>query len=361
MYWINYAIKCVIRNIIYKLMKPRNLIIFLVIILIILLLSNYITVFGWEGNNDYTDKNNTIALNYESIVNDFINRFNNLDKNNVNYNNFVTLLENDELSFYLYYGDIDGSSMTGGNYFITSTLNIIFYSKSSPSPSISTHERYNGMTTNMYNLTSSIQDYFYFYNGILYTSSKPSSVVMPGVLISYVSPAWVSYYNNDSQSQTNDIISAINEQTNSINEQTNSINDFANTMTAQDDNEGSSDINDSFNSMTSSTSSQDNNINTIHNFFIDLSNIITGSLNTQTVSISFPVPFTEEEIIIKSDVIYNIIKGTLIYTLLQLAYYTLFGFYIITQVWRILLWFQSGQFINGKFVKTENLLNDMLM
>lgn len=179
MNYFNYAIKCVIRNIIYKLIKPRNLIIIIVSLIVIFLLSNYTSVFGWEGDNDCTDKNNTIAMNYESIVNDFINRFNNVNHNNVNYNNLVSMLNNGEMSFYLYYGDSNGTSMTGANYFVTSNLNIIFYVKSNPNPSISTYERYNGMFTNMYNLTSSIQDYYYFENGILYTSTKPSTVVVP--------------------------------------------------------------------------------------------------------------------------------------------------------------------------------------
>lgn len=35
MNYFNYAIKCVIRNIIYKLMKPRNLIIIIVSLIVI--------------------------------------------------------------------------------------------------------------------------------------------------------------------------------------------------------------------------------------------------------------------------------------------------------------------------------------
>ena len=236
-YYISYAIRCIIRRIIYFLTKPKYLLIILTSIIVFFLLSNYTTVFGWEGDDDYTDKNNTIALNYESIVNDFINRLNNLSRNNVNYNNLISMLNNGEMSFYLYYGDINGSSMTGGNFFVTSNLNIIFYGKSNPNPSISTYERYNGMSTNMYNLTSSIQDYYYFQNGILYTASKPSIVVVPGVLISYISPSWVSYYNNDSQQQTNNIIGALNEQTNTIQEQTQVIEEQTEAMTSTDFNE----------------------------------------------------------------------------------------------------------------------------
>lgn len=353
MYWINYVIKCIIRNIIYKLMKPRNLLIIIILALLVFLVC-YSPSYGWEGNNNYTDKNNTIVITYESINQDLLNRLNYYDEGNNVYNDLLSDLKNNNYSYYCFYGSTDGSDMISSQRFNTQELYVYFYDNGNKNLTISLYDTYQGMTTNIYQMTGGLVNGYCFNGNDLIPIGQPSSFFIPGVLVTYKSNVLYSLINDKSNSNNQEII-------NSIEDVNNSVNDLTNTINNKDDNEGSSDITDSFNNMSSSTSSQDNNVDSIHNFFIDLSNIISNSLNNQTVSISFPVPFTEEIIEIKSDIIFNIIRGTLIYTLLQLAYYTLFGFYIITQVWRILLWFQSGNFINGKFVKTENLLNDMLM
>lgn len=341
MNYFNYAIKCVIRNIIYKLMKPRNLIIIVVSLIIIFLLSQYTTVFGWEGDNEYTDKNNTIAMNYESIVNDFINRLNNLSHNNVNYNNLISMLNNGEMAFYLYYGDSNGSSMTGSNYFVTSNLNIIFYSKSTPNPSISTLERYNGMTTNMYNLSSSIQDYFYFINGILYTSSKPSSVVIPGVLISYVSPSWVSYYNNSSQEQTNEIVGAINSQTEAIQDQTESI-----TSTDFDDTEVSID-----------TSSADIDNSTQQGLFTTVFNNFNSAISSDSVEY-LEIPLVNNKgLRIPSNIVSSHL-GSLT-ALINAFWYYLFGLYAFKFVNNLIIKIKDGSILDG-YNSNEVITSDMM-
>lgn len=344
-YYFSYAIRCVIRRIIYFLTKPKYLLIIATSIIVIFLLSNYTTVFGWEGDNTYTDKNNTIAMNYESIVNDFIIRFNNVSHSNVNYNSLVSMLNNSELSFYLYYGDSNGSSMTGANYFVTSNLNIIFYNKSNPNPSISTSERYNGMFTNMYNLTDSIQDYYFFENGILYTSSKPSTVVVPGVLISYISPSWVNYYNNDSQEQTNDIVGAINEQTNSINEQTNTIQEQ--TTIIQETQDFISDDTIQESNMTVDSSYSVDNAG-IDNFFTTFLNVIYNTFNnigSEDVTIQIPLPHGLEPITLHSNIISKYIVNTPIYIIIQTFWTFIFGSYLVMFIKRIIEWLSSGKVV----------------
>ena len=69
-YYFSYVIRCIIRRIIYFLTKPKYLLIIATSIIVIFLLSNYTSVFGWEGDNDYTDKNATIISAYYSIAYD---------------------------------------------------------------------------------------------------------------------------------------------------------------------------------------------------------------------------------------------------------------------------------------------------
>lgn len=346
MNYFNYAIKCVIRNIIYKLMKPRNLIIIIISLIIIFLLSQYTTVFGWTGDDTYTDVNNTIAITYDSLVNDFIIRLNNLSKNNVNYNNLLSSLNNGDLSFYLYYGDNNGRSMTGSNTFNTSNLHIIFYSKDNPSPTISIDDTYFGMNTGMYIISSSnIQDYYYFENGVLYTDSKPSSVTIPGVLISYVSGAWSNYFNNDSQEQTNDIVGAINNQTNSINEQTNTIQEQTSVIQETQDFITDDTIQES--SMTIDNSYTVDNAG-VDNFFTTFLNVIYNTFNnigSEDVTIQIPLPNGLEPITLHSNIISKYIINTPIYVIIQTFWTFLFGSYLVMFVKRIIQWLSDGKVV----------------
>lgn len=287
-------------------------------------------------------------MNYESIVNDFINRFNNVNHNNVNYNNLVSMLNNGEMSFYLYYGDSNGTSMTGANYFVTSNLNIIFYVKSNPNPSISTYERYNGMFTNMYNLTSSIQDYYYFENGILYTSTKPSTVVVPGVLISYISPSWVSYYNNDSQQQANDIIGAINQQTNTIEEQTQVIEEQTEAMTSTDFDE--SEVNIDTSSANIDNSQQQGLFTTIFNNF-------NSAISSDDVEY-LEIPLVNGQgLRIPSNIVSSHL-GSLT-ALINAFWFYVFGLYAFKFVNNLIIKIKDGSILDG-YTSNEVITSDMM-
>ena len=100
MNYFNYAIKCVIRNIIYKLMKPKVFIPILFGILCTFLLANFTSVFGWEGNDTYTDKNSTIIMQYDSINQDLLNRIKYFSGNSDNIDNLISYLKNNNYNYY---------------------------------------------------------------------------------------------------------------------------------------------------------------------------------------------------------------------------------------------------------------------
>lgn len=101
-YYFSYAIRCIIRRIIYFLTKPKYLLIIVTSIIIIFLLSNYTSVFGWEGDNTYTDKNATIISVYDSICSDLVNRMQNSPDSLLD-----SYLKDGQYSYYLYYGAAD--------------------------------------------------------------------------------------------------------------------------------------------------------------------------------------------------------------------------------------------------------------
>ena len=335
-------------------MEPRNILILLIVGIIVFFVFFSGVSFGYEGNNDYTDKNATIIVAYDSINQDILNRLNYFDKNNNMYQEFVGMLKNNNYSYYAYYGSSDGSSMISGSYYATQEIYVKFYDNVDKSLNGTIYETYQGMTTSIQYMNGGIVDTYVFNGNTLTNINSQSSFYIPTVLIAYKSNVLYTLINDTSGADTQEIIQSLD----TIDD---SINNLTNTITTQDDNQAESDLSDTYTSLSSSTSGQDNNVTTIHSFFIDLSDIITDSLTTSVSSIVIPVPFTNQNITFTSDIIFNVIRGTLIYTLLQLCYYTLFGLFIINQVWRLLMWFQSGVFINGKFFKSENLLNDMLM
>lgn len=363
MNFFNYAIKCVIRNLIYKLMKPRNLIILLVSVVIIFILSSYTSVFGYEGNNDYTDKNQTIIVTYESIMNDFLTRLDHIDKNNVNYSSLMASLNQSNWNFYVYYGDKNGRDMTGGNYMITSQLNIVFYDKNNPGPSISAlDDMYFGMKTSMYNLSSSIQDYYVFDTDVLYYESTPTTCVIPGVLISYTSTNYTNFVNNHSSSETSTIVGAINQQTNSINDQTNTIQEQTQVIQETQDFITDDSVDNSQMTVDNSYSVNDGGVLSFFTNFLNTVKSIFTDIDTSVDVIVIPLP-NDNQITLYSNLLSKYIINTPIYSLIQAFWWFVFGRYIITFIKRMIDWLSTGEMADKgvfSFIEWLDINNEII-
>lgn len=297
MYWINYIIKIIIRRFVYLLIKPKVLITLGIALLLIIFL-DYNGVFAvYEGNDDYTDKNNTIFSAYNLILNDFINRMSNsFDKSIVN--EIKNLLTNGENSCYVYYGNDDGSSMINASTFNTSKLYVAIYPKNSQYSS-SSSDNYQGLQTQIGSVTNVSTIYEFWDNDIQTLSGK--NVQLPVILFNYISSDLLNFLNNSSEQETNNIVTAIEEQTQATQEQTNTIKEQTESITDTTFDETSVDVDTS--------SSDDVSYDAYSGFFTTIFNNFNSSFSDDEVEIvSIPIPNTDETIDIPSDIVSSHIR-----------------------------------------------------
>lgn len=350
MYWINYIFKCFIRRIVYLITKRP--IIFLVCVLVVF--SFWFFSFNesqavWNGNSSYTDNNNTIVLQYESIVNDFIWRLDNF-KNANQYNTLLAYLNRSDLGYYIYYGDFDGTSMLNGMTYTQDCMYIIFYRLDSPNITSSLYETYCGMNARI-QTNNNIYVYFELSDDLYYTEYTQSSVQMPMQLYNYRCSILTNYIKNSFSS----ISTAINDVNNKLDS-------IENTITSRDDFQAETETENLYNDLSYASSSQDDNSQSVFSFISSFWNVVTSHIGTDdVVFLTVNLPFVNGGVTFRSDMLYNLIKNTLIYTLLQLCYYYVFGMYIVMGTWRLLCWFQQGEFAKRKNIPIDIVMNHMLM
>lgn len=346
MYWINYIIKTIIRRIVYLLLKPKVLIA-LVIALLLIIFLDYNGVFAvYEGNDDYTDKNNTIFSAYNLILNDFINRMSNSsDKSTVN--EIKELLTNGQNSCYVYYGNDDGSSMINASTFNTSKLYVAIYPKNA-NYSSSTSDNYQGIQTQIGSVTNVSSIYEFWDNDIQSLSGK--NVQLPVILFNYISSDLLNFLNNSSQQQTNDIVTAIEEQTQATQEQTNTIKEQTEAMTNTTFDDTSVDVDTS--------ASDDVSYDTYSGFFTTIFNNFNSSFSDDDVeTISIPIPNTDKTIDITSDIVSSHI-GSLA-SLINVFWYAIFGFYAFKFCNNLIVKIKDGSLLNG--LTSTDVITDSMM
>lgn len=354
MNYFNYAIKCVIRNIIYKLMKPKTLIIIITSLIIILLLSKYTTVFGWEGNDDYTDKNTTIKMMYDSINQDLVNRIKYFSGNDTNITNLINCIKDQDYNYYVFYGgNTDGSSMVSQTFFNTNELYIYFYLRDNPNSSASINELYQGMTTSFRNITGGFVQGFVF-TGSQISTFTPQSFTVPTVLMSYKSPILYDFVNDTSQQQTNGIVAELQAQTQQIiaqNQIEQATQDFV-----TDDSITSSNM--SVNTTGMTVTDSNNIFGFLSGFLTNLKNFFSN-ISDDVQIIEIPMPNNMDSIYLRSDIVSSHIQGTFLYTFIQTLWYFVFGTYLLFYIKHLINFFSTGEFAyTGLAVFLEHLENE---
>lgn len=347
MNYFNYAIKCVIRNIIYKLMKPRNLIIVLTSIIIIFLLSQYTSVFGWEGDNTYTDKNNTIIAQYDSINQDLVNRIKYFNGNSDNIDNLIDIFRNNNYNYYIFYGSSNGSSMDSGSYFSTNNLYIYFYDRENFGSSGSSLETYQGMTTNYRYISSGLGSAFVFTGNNISTWTIEEFHI-PTVLINYKSSILYDFINSEDEEQTNSIVGAINQQTNSINQQTNTIQEQ--TTVIQETQDFITDDNVSTSEMTidNNYTINDNGVDNFFTSFLDTVKNAYINIDNNVETIDIYLPPIDKTITLRSDLLSSHINNTYLFILIQSFWWFIFARYIIGFAKRMIDWLSTGEILSNE-------------
>lgn len=93
--------------------------------------------------------------------------------------------------------------------------------------------------------------------------------------------------------------------------------------------------------------------------FGKFSSAISGDYSSVD-NISIPIPFTQGNLNITSDILYNIIKGSFIYTFLQIVWYFIFGMYIFKFSNNLVRSIKSGKILNGFENNDEVITSTML-
>lgn len=104
----------------------------------------------------------------------------------------------------------------------------------------------------------------------------------------------------------------------------------------------------------------------IDNFFTNfLSNIQTtfSNIDNSVETISFPIPFTQQSVSIRSDLVSRYIINTPIYTLIQAFWWFLIGSYIVLYCKRMLDWLSTGELAEkgpSAFIKYLDKNNELI-
>lgn len=340
MNYINYFIKCCIRNFTRLLFKPK----FFFTILIILVLSFFLFKIDshatFTGDDTYTDANNILFLQYDSIVNDFIVRFLNGSQSEISKQVILSRLKSGEYSVYIYYGSQDGLSMINAQPYNTSNMYVALFDKNSINLTPSIYENYCGLTTPISEMT---------FTGAIYKNVDGTSfsnlgngtysVTIPSQLIGYTAESLKNMVTNSSQSETAEITGTIEDESEKIqNSIASSTQTVTNTLTDSTVSEESMTVN------TEGLSAEDEQdidgfftrfLERIHNVFININDTV------ETIEIG--LPFVNKSIILSSDMISKHIQGTTLYTLIQAVWWFVIGGYIIIFCKRMLDWLSTGK------------------
>lgn len=366
--YIEYFIKCIIRQFTRLLFKPK--ILFIVVILILILL--FLNSSSFAAVQETEDQFLAGKAKYENIINDMIVRIDNSTSDGLDL--LKNKLQDTSYGYYVYYGNNDGSSVLNINStLLTTDLKIFLYKKSNSTLGSSLFSNYYGYSLAISSISTSDGYLFTFSGNILsYLDLKiyetSLTVNLPSSFYSYTSDSLSSYFTNSSGSS--DVVQSIEnldntvkDQTVAIQDTTNSVNNLNDSINREDKDESSSDINETFSSVSSSTSDFDGDVNSIVDFIKSLHDVLLNAVNKvgdEVLTVEIGLPFVDKKLTLRSDIIYNALYPSILYTLLQLSYVVAFGFYIIMTVYNIIDWVTSGEVIRGTRVQHRNLIVNTL-
>lgn len=332
MRYIDYFIKCIIRRIVRIIFKPKILITIL-FILLILTLSLYHNSYAAEGN---------IYDVYNSINNDLVNRLDKVSSSNTSFYNYFNNLD---YSFLVYYGAIDGNSMFTTSY-NSSTLNVAFYPSDFSFLNMENKTVWGGASCSQSRTpvsnTVSFNVFSFDVDGT-YIQYGTATLYLPTELVNYRSSV-VSEYLREKKN--------VQEITNSITEGTDKID---NSIT-------STDYDDSVVNIDTSSADIDDTSSTqlFTAIFTNFKNLLDNS-NWQTVeTIDIPIPHSQEKLQLKSDILSNIVGNTFIATLINVAWYSVFGLYAFKFATKIFQSIKSGDILNGLNLSDEVITSSMM-
>lgn len=176
---------------------------------------------------------------------------------------------------------------------------------------------------------------------------------------------YVSYY---STGTTTDLITSIQNQTTQTNNAINNAsNNISNTLTQEtekiEDTMTNTEYDDNVVNIDVSSAEDVDDTEVTGLFttvFENLSNLISSSSWSTVEVIEIGLPYTDGKIQLRSDILSNIVGNSLLRTLINVAWYSLFGLYVFRFVTNIYHSIKSGNILNGINFDNEVISSTML-
>lgn len=294
---------------------------------------------GLEGNDDYTDPNNSIYKAYDSYLDDLAIRINSSDDSDVQ--DLINDLLVNHYSFHVMYGQTNQDQNNEFRH-----MRVIIFNSDTTFLDTTQYTQWLQMNCQIvYNETAPI--YVYDFDNMSCTrNTTMMTFYMPRMLINRYNNTLVEVLSNKTNSDTSSVVSAINE-TNSKLNQTNSrlstmndtLNDTQNFIT--DDSTDTTEM-----SIDTSQTTIDDNTgidNFFTNFLTNLETTLTNYDESSVSTISIPLPHNMNPIVLRSDILYHAIPVGPLRTLIRLFWTFLFGGYIVSYIYRMIKWLSSGK------------------
>lgn len=351
MYYFYYFVR-IFREIFGRRALKKIVIIGGVIAVVFLLQKN--KVFGYtglEGNDSYTDPNNSIYQIYDGYLNDLAVRINNSSDSDVE-DLIDRLTGTKQYSFICYYGT---SNEDYNNDF--KHLRVVLFNSNVQFADSNGNQWHNMDCQFVYNNTNS--GLIYDFSDLDCTrTSLNITVYFPYMLINRYNQTLVEVLSNKTNTSSSDIIGALNTQTTKIQEQTTAINNQTTKIEEQTDAMTSTDYTES--DVDIDTSAVDSLSDTDYKgLFTTIFNSFNNAISSDRVEfIRVPIPHSPDNILVPSNVVSRYIPSALL-TLIEGFWFYLFGFYAFKFINNLLVKIKDGSILDG-YQSTEVISSDMM-
>lgn len=307
----------------------------IVFILAIVIVIFFLLRINGYCSTDVIDINQSIYSRYESVASDFLNRINFYQSSSSigidTKTEIINKLKDGNYNYYIYYDNLNGSSMLDGTSFNSYSLNIAFFDTQNTSVVQSVYEKYYNYTTNIVR-TNNTYVIYTLANGNITVSSFSDYIHFPTLLYTYKPQVITNFLNTN---DTDRIVGAI-EEGNAINQATQ---DF---MT--DDSITNSNMNIDTTDMTiSDTNGVDNFINNLLGSF----KTFFENIGDEVEYISIPIPHNGGTIELPSNLLSKYVSNTWFEPMISTLWYFAFGTYLLFYIRFMIKFWSSGEFSNS--------------
>ena len=342
-YFIRYTI---VRNL-NKLFKPKNLLLIAVIVLMFVWVLNTESKAAYQGDFDYSDPNNLMVLQYESVINDFSARMQTMS-NTLAYRDIISDLKNANYGYYVYYGRDYGLSSVNGMTYDQRYISIAFFDMANLGLNTTAYDSYFTIKNVDVKTFQSVKIYTIFPDDSVDTETT-HTIYLPSGLFNYNSAVISALITDNEQENINNIVTAIEDQTTAINQQTNTIN-AQNEFLQETPN-----ANDFSSSDLPSDTTTDITQDGFNSIFTMFYNTFTRQATNEDY-IEIPFPFTNKKFYIPYNYTARYVPSG-IKSIISMFWYFAVGLFIIKDILNKIQHIKSGDLEN---MQNSNIKGDLL-